>query len=424
MKKIEHFYFAILALSTGTLTSAPMYSVTDLGPYSNLAGRDDGGPQAINRLGKVAASNVSGGAYRAFFYDGGWTNLGTLGGNTSVAAGLNNGDRVVGFSQNASGTRRGFIWTPSATDGVPGNPRMKEIGTFGGPESAAFGINASDQVTGYAQTSANDHAFRYLNGALTDVGKLLPNGLPNSYGFAINGSGHIAGTAYNSTFKAGQAFFYDGASAVALGALTGNFSSGLAINDADHIVGYWTTANNEDRVFYYHDGVMTDLGSLGGDFAYALAINNHEVAVGGSFVDTKNTVYHAFLAVSNSLTDLNSLLDSSGSGWTLVEARAINDAGQIAGVGKLGGADHMFLLNPPTTSVRMTGIRTSGADALVSFTTMSGATYDLLGRANIASGSWSNIVTGISGTGNTVTVTDAGALARPRMFYRVKMNSP
>jgi hypothetical protein len=46
-----------------------------------------------------------------------------------------------------------------------------------------------------------------------------------------------------------------------------------------------------------------------------------------------------------SMHDLNNLIPP-GSGWELVEATAINDAGQIAGSGRLGGKMRAFLLTP------------------------------------------------------------------------------
>jgi len=58
------------------------------------------------------------------------------------------------------------------------------------------------------------------------------------------------------------------------------------------------------------------------------------VVVGGSFVDADDTVYHAFVWTTNVMVDLNSRIEPAGTGWTLLEARAINDAGQIVGVGR------------------------------------------------------------------------------------------
>jgi hypothetical protein len=44
---------------------------------------------------------------------------------------------------------------------------------------------------------------------------------------------------------------------------------------------------------------------------------------------------------------LNALLDpTAGARWVLVEADAINDAGQITGLGVINGARHGFVLTP------------------------------------------------------------------------------
>jgi probable HAF family extracellular repeat protein len=52
----------------------------------------------------------------------------------------------------------------------------------------------------------------------------------------------------------------------------------------------------------------------------------------------------AFL-YSGSMLDLNSLLPP-GSGWTLVDATGINNAGQITGTGLSQGQVRAFLLTP------------------------------------------------------------------------------
>jgi probable HAF family extracellular repeat protein len=54
---------------------------------------------------------------------------------------------------------------------------------------------------------------------------------------------------------------------------------------------------------------------------------------------------YAFLYLNGAIVDLNTLIPSN-SGWTLTSAAAINDAGQIAGTGQIGGATHAFRLDP------------------------------------------------------------------------------
>ena len=61
---------------------------------------------------------------------------------------------------------------------------------------------------------------------------------------------------------------------------------------------------------------------------------------------TGDAAKHAFFAdVSGAMVDLNTLIDPA-SGWELLEAHGINDSGQIAGHGMIGGQTHAFLLTP------------------------------------------------------------------------------
>jgi probable HAF family extracellular repeat protein len=62
------------------------------------------------------------------------------------------------------------------------------------------------------------------------------------------------------------------------------------------------------------------------------------------------------------MTDLNTLL-LPGSGWTLNYAEAINDAGQIVGIGTNGlNQHHAYLLTPvpEPTSFALLGIAAAG----------------------------------------------------------------
>jgi probable HAF family extracellular repeat protein len=351
LRGIDVLLAAIAVLITANAAEADLYTVSDLGILTDLPGRTEATVGGINHSGKLVASSMVHEAYAAMIYGGVWTNLGTLGGADSFGADVNDSVRVVGSSTSAGGPMLAFLWTPGGTDGVPGNPQMKELGTLGGPSSRAYAINSSGQATGYAETSQNDYsAFRYSGGALSDIGALLGNNLPNSCGYGINDAGHVAGEARDSqwAWNSLSAFFYDGTNAAIIRPLAGGkYASALALNNADQVVGFSDTAAGFEHAFRYAGGVISDLGALGGNNSYANAINNSNVVVGVAGIDPgDDTLNHAFVYVGGSMTDLNMLLDASGSGWTLVEATDLNDAGQIVGFGTYGGVNHGFLLKP------------------------------------------------------------------------------
>ena len=61
------------------------------------------------------------------------TDLGTLGGSDSAAFGINEAVRVVGWSNTAAGDRRAFTTGPNGLG-------MTDLGTLGGSFSSAYGI--------------------------------------------------------------------------------------------------------------------------------------------------------------------------------------------------------------------------------------------------------------------------------------------
>src|SRR5262249_7577793 len=59
------------------------------------------------------------------------TDLGNLGSGDSNAFAINDYGQVVGYADTGS-QADAFLWSPWGTDGVPTNPRMKDLGTLGG----------------------------------------------------------------------------------------------------------------------------------------------------------------------------------------------------------------------------------------------------------------------------------------------------
>src|SRR5579862_478882 len=79
--------------------------------------------------------------------------LGTLGGSQSQALGLNSAGDVVGFSTLAGDqVTHPFLWTPAGG--------MQDLGGLGGTYAYATSVNTAQEVVGYSdRTSGPIHAF-------------------------------------------------------------------------------------------------------------------------------------------------------------------------------------------------------------------------------------------------------------------------
>jgi probable HAF family extracellular repeat protein len=128
-----------------------------------------------------------------------------------------------------------------------------------------------------------------------------------------------------------------------LGGLGGLFTYTTDINNTTEVVGYSYLPNGRTHPFLYSEGTMMDLGTLnGGPFSEAWGINASGQIVGNS---TTANSQHAILYSGGIMYDLNTLIPAD-SGWGLVNATAINDAGQITGWGGYNGKQAAFLLTP------------------------------------------------------------------------------
>jgi probable HAF family extracellular repeat protein len=144
----------------------------------------------INDTGTVVGDGrLTNGTFQGVVWntDGTAATLGTLGGASSQATGINIAGEVVGFASLASGYQHGF----SMLDG-----QMTDLGTLGG-SSYAYGVNSGGEVVGYSWLADGEqHAFLYYNGAMLDLNSLLPanSGWVLEQAFGINDAGQITGT--------------------------------------------------------------------------------------------------------------------------------------------------------------------------------------------------------------------------------------
>jgi probable HAF family extracellular repeat protein len=233
-----------------------------------------------------------GGGNHAFFWDG--TTLQDIHalGNKSVPTKINDADEIVGWFQTSAIPQKAFRWK----SGI-----MTDLGTFGGPESTAFGINQVGQVVGSAETpNLNDRAFIWtdLDGdSISDSGEMvqLPDMGLSSAANGVNDAGAATGFVLNSLFRRRGAIWFNNSGFVQTGVLPNSTES------------------------------------------EAFDINNHGQVVGRSG--------EPFLWDNGQIVALSTLVPQI-QGWTLTTAIGINDDGWIVGEGLRNGAPMGYVLRP------------------------------------------------------------------------------
>jgi probable HAF family extracellular repeat protein len=220
------------------------------------------------------------------------TDLGVIGGptpGTSLAFAINTTGQVAGWSSTATSTSHAFRSTPT------GQPvSLTDLGVFpGGAESFGMAINDSGQVAGYSEYAlgssvnpAPTRAFRTTAvGVLTDPGADLGTlGGSQSRAFGINASGQVIGRSFTAFDVAQHAFRStpngQPVSLTDLGTLGGTNSEALAINSFGVVVGDSSVAPGfTTTAAFIYDTQMRDLNSFlppnsGWFLSFATGIND------------------------------------------------------------------------------------------------------------------------------------------------------
>lgn len=321
MKNIKRNIVKLLAATASVMiVNLAFVSVSMAAPLTRdlgALGGDYSVATGINNKGQVIGqTGASDRVVHAFIFGKGvMTDLGVLGGDKSEAKGINDNGQVIGESAS-----HGFIWEKG---------KMTDLGTLGGSSSSVVKINGRGQVIGQSETAdGSQHAFIWKNGKMTDLGTL---GGTWSAAKDINEKGQVIGESKNTSGET-HGFLWKDGKITDLGTLGGSNSSVNKINEKGQIIGDSDTEDGNQHGFIWKNGKITDVGTLGGTKSWTTGINNKGQVIGYSYIDgdqeffPDNKFIHGFIWDDGKMTELGRL------GQPFIKAEGINDNGEVVGV--------------------------------------------------------------------------------------------
>ena len=308
------------------------WTVTDLGTFGGATSQ----ALDVNEQGDVVGdARLANNDAHAFLEASPLTDLGTLGGDGhSSATEINDAGLIVGWSWAPGTTTRHAVMYAGGV--------MSDL--FPGSAASALAVNSAGQIVGVR----GDEAFLRSGTTTTNLGTL---GGATSQARDINDQGVIVGWAELADGTTERAFVYQAGQMADIGTLGGTNSRAYGVNSQGWVAGDSQTAGNASdwppgHGFIFRNGTMTDIGTLGGAKSHADAINDEGVVVGEAML-ADDTTWHAFAYFDGEMTDLNDRLAAGFREWTLEQARGINEARQIVGVGTTPEGDrHAYLATP------------------------------------------------------------------------------
>jgi probable HAF family extracellular repeat protein len=410
------------------------YYVKDLGTLGGSISQ----AFALNNSGQVVGyADITGNKYsHAVLFSGSGSNnidLDVVGANATVgeARGINDSGQIIGYAQPLSGGRvEAILYALSS------KTNLGDLCDSSPTASEAMAINNSGVIVGYAaDCDSTPQASRFSGKGTNNISLGGLGGGLDGVAYGINASGQVVGYGDRSDNGFRHATLFGAAgNNLDLGTLGGTASSvAYGINDADQIVGTCTVSNGSAFHATLFSGTGTnniDLGTLGGMNSHAYAINNLGEIVGNSYPATNNNIiYHAFIYKNGVMSDINGLV-LTNAGFSNIRfsvngadlpRRVINDSGQIAAVGEVGGRTHAVLLTPV---LRKISVGLNGRNIVVKFDAMAGKTFRLQQTLDLASPNWQSVpgvsdLTAASTGPAQFTYTNGATLGKA--YYRVQL---
>lgn len=339
---------AALFLSLSSVLAAADTHAITLTPIQTLGRVGDELSDGVIRLRDindkdvvVGNSKIGNGQTRGFRWDSqaGTINLGTLGGDASIASGINESGTIAG------GARRQVGNDIHVARRLPGASGWQDLGDFGALINANGdgGINDRGDIALHADgpnvngpgTFTRQGKIRLANGTVRNLQLSNRWGQPR----ALNNSGNTVGTSGRGNGQRASFWQLTGSGALPLtriGPTDGFFkTSATDINNKDQVVGT-SSGEGASRAFVWQPsfgagGALALLHTENVDRSGALSLNDDGSIVG--WIEDTAGRRRAALWHQDRLIDLNDVLPPELDGWTLLEAQVINDAGSIGGVG-------------------------------------------------------------------------------------------
>lgn len=330
---------------TAAVQAELRYRIQDLGLPPGFDRTSFIRPMGLNNRGDVVGVWESGGPdTQSFLYRNG--RMEWLGADLQTyvyANALNDRGQVVGSLRTAQGRRVPFLYA---------NGRFRTLGgTLGGPGPGdALDINAAGQVVGFR--SGNSFVFDGVQTRRLDV-----PGLSNERPWVINDQGLVAGTGLPESVpnSISQVFLHEpgGTRLLPLPPVPAPYFelSVTSINSAGQLA-VVARSDGATRSYLWDEGRYTLLRGLSFQPDTRLnALNDKGWGVGNSidFIPGNGIRSEAFLWRGGKTVNLNELVRAEDAQrWSLRDATAINERGQIVGYGFLDGGlgTHAFLATP------------------------------------------------------------------------------